>query len=44
MFAKNSQMLAILINILQHMRNQEKLTQFAALTLSSISSASGAKE
>ncbi len=42
-FSKNSQLLGILIGILQHMRNQEKLSQFAALTLSNISTTPGAK-
>ena len=43
LFCKNHQLLGILIGILQHMRNQEKLTQFAALTLSSISAATGSR-
>lgn len=42
-FSKNSQLLGILIGILQFMRNQEKLSQFAALTLSNISTTPGAK-
>ena len=43
-FSRNSKLIGILIGILQHMRNQEKLSQFAALTLSNISTAPGAKE
>ena len=42
-FSRNQHLLSILIGILQHMRNQEKLSQFAALTLSNISSTPGAR-
>jgi len=40
---KNDTLLSIIIGILQHMKSQEKLIQFVALTLSNMSSASTAK-
>jgi hypothetical protein len=40
---KNDTLLHIIIGILQHMKNQEKLIQFVALTLSNLSSASNSK-
>ena len=40
---RNDTLLYIIIGILQHMKNQEKLIQFVALTLSNLSSASTAK-
>jgi hypothetical protein len=40
---RNDTLLSIIIGILQHMKSQEKLIQFVALTLSNMSSASTAK-
>lgn len=40
---KNDTLLYAIIGILQHMKNQEKLVQFVALTLSNLSSAATAK-
>ena len=42
-FLKNSTLMSIIIGVLQHMRNNEKLIQFAALTLSNMSSSSVAR-
>ncbi len=40
---RNDSLLYAIIGILQHMKNQEKLVQFVALTLSNLSSAATAK-
>lgn len=40
---KNDTLLSMIIGILQHMKSQEKLIQFVALTLSNMSSSSTAK-
>lgn len=40
---KNDTLLSIIIGILQHMKSQDKLIQFVALTLSNMSSSSTAK-
>ena len=40
---KNETLLCVIIGILQHMKNQEKLIQFAALTLSNMSSSANSK-
>lgn len=42
-FVKNSLMVRTLVGILQHMRNHEKLTQFAALTLNNIANGPGSR-
>ena len=41
--AKNFGLMGIIVGVLQHMTNQEKLTRLAALTLNNISNAMSGK-
>lgn len=43
MIAKNYGLMGIIMGVLQHMTNQEKLTRLAALTLNNISNAMSGK-